>query len=124
MDADGLKKSVAEIDGGVRVRFRGYEPAHSGRPDSALARAFTGAIRERGARPKIKYKTGTSDMNVVGPVWKCPIVAYGPGDGRLDHTPYECISIGEYERSIAVLASALGDLMARNLADGAENPTS
>jgi LysW-gamma-L-lysine carboxypeptidase len=46
-------------------------------------------------------------MNVVGPVWDCPIVAYGPGDSRLDHTAEEHIRIDEYRRSISVLARAL-----------------
>jgi len=52
-------------------------------------------------------KTGTSDMNVVGPVWHCPIVAYGPGDSNLDHTPHEHILIEEYGRAIAVLTRVL-----------------
>jgi [amino group carrier protein]-lysine/ornithine hydrolase len=58
-------------------------------------------------KPGYKLKTGTSDMNVVGPVWNCPIVAYGPGDSSLDHTPEEHLSIVEYEQSIQVLADAL-----------------
>ena len=33
-----------------------------------------------GGRPRFKLKTDTADMNVVGPAWGCPIVAYGPGD--------------------------------------------
>jgi len=122
MDAAGLRKAVAEIDEGVRVRFRGYEQAYSGRPDSPLVRAFTGAIRGMGARPKLKYKTGTSDMNVVGPVWQCPIAAYGPGDSKLDHTPFESISIEEYTKCIAVLKKALRDLSAKNLANGDAGP--
>jgi acetylornithine deacetylase/succinyl-diaminopimelate desuccinylase-like protein len=60
-----------------------------------------------GGNPGFKLKTGTSDMNVVGPVWNCPIVAYGPGDSRLDHTPEEHLSITEYELGIQVLAGAL-----------------
>lgn len=46
-------------------------------------------------------------MNIVGPIWRCPILAYGPGDSRLDHTPNEHISIEEYLRSIEVLEHAL-----------------
>jgi LysW-gamma-L-lysine carboxypeptidase len=46
-------------------------------------------------------------MNVVGPVWRCPILAYGPGDSNLDHTPDEHILIDEYLRAITVLEDAL-----------------
>ena len=46
-------------------------------------------------RPGFVVKTGTSDMNVVGPAWGCPILAYGPGDSALDHTPGEHIALEE-----------------------------
>ncbi len=46
-------------------------------------------------------KLGTSDMNVVGPVWQCPILAYGPGDSSLDHTPEEQIVLDDYLRPSA-----------------------
>jgi LysW-gamma-L-lysine carboxypeptidase len=49
-------------------------------------------------------------MNVVGPAWGCPILAYGPGDSALDHTPREHISLAEYGRAIAVLKDALARL--------------
>jgi LysW-gamma-L-lysine carboxypeptidase len=49
---------------------------------------------------------------VVGPVWQCPILAYGPGDSALDHTPHEHVNLAEYERAIAVLAQALRNLPA------------
>ncbi len=70
---------------------------------SPLVSAFLSVIRELGGEPKLKVKTGTSDMNIVGPVWGCPIVAYGPGDSRLDHTPNEHIAIEEFLRGIMVL---------------------
>jgi len=57
-----------------------------------------------------KNKTGTSDMNVVGPVWGQNIVAYGPGDSRLDHTPQEHIRITEYTHAIDVLELVLREL--------------
>ena len=49
-------------------------------------------------------------MNVVGPVWGQNIVAYGPGDSRLDHTPKEHIHIVEYIQAIDVLELVLREL--------------
>lgn len=95
----------------VTLAFRGYEPAYRASKNTPLVRAFLAAIRERGGRPGFKVKTGTSDMNVVGPAWRCPILAYGPGDSNLDHTPEEHIEISEYLRAIEVLTSALGQLV-------------
>ncbi len=51
-------------------------------------------------------------MNIVGPAWGCPIVAYGPGDSSLDHTPQEHIELAEFRRAIDVLARALAILAA------------
>ncbi len=57
--------------------------------------------------PRFLYKTGTADMNVVGPRWNCPILAYGPGDSALDHTPDEHIDLDEYLQAIDVLTRVL-----------------
>jgi LysW-gamma-L-lysine carboxypeptidase len=78
--------------------------------DSILSRVMRGAIREHGGQPAFVNKTGTSDMNLVGQLWKCPILAYGPGDSALDHTPDEHLDLDEYHRAIRVLATALGRL--------------
>ena len=75
-----------------------------------LAYAFVDAIRAEGQRPAFKLKTGTADLNVVGPVWQCPIVAYGPGDSSLDHTPEEHVEIGEFERSVRILTRVIEKL--------------
>lgn len=75
--------------------------------NSPIVRALLRGIRQMGGRPTFKKKTGTSDMCIVGPAWGCPIVAYGPGDSRLDHTPDEHLSLDEYDRAIQVLATAL-----------------
>ena len=77
-----------------------------------LARAFQSAIREAGGEPAFKVKTGTSDMNVLGPAWGCPIVAYGPGDSRYDHTPMERLALADYARSISVLRGVMARLAA------------
>ena len=49
-------------------------------------------------------------MNVVGPAWQCPILAYGPGDSALDHTPNEHVNLAEYWQAVQVLAQALRNL--------------
>lgn len=92
------------------VSFRGQEPPFRASRATPLARAFLGAIRSQGGEPCFTVKTGTSDMNVVGPVWACPILAYGPGDSSLDHTPREHILLPEYLRSIRVLEEVLRKL--------------
>lgn len=92
---------------GDRIVFYAPEVAYRSNKNTALVRACLAGIRAVGGRPRFVLKTGTSDMNVVGPVWNIPIVAYGPGDSALDHTPDEHISLAEYLRSIAVLRHAL-----------------
>jgi len=72
-----------------------------------LVRSLLREIRKEGLEPTFKLKTGTSDMNVVGPAWQCPIVAYGPGDSRLDHTAEEHINIQDYLKSISILTRVL-----------------
>jgi LysW-gamma-L-lysine carboxypeptidase len=95
----------------VQLAFGGGEPAYRSGKNSALVRAFLRAIRAQNGRPGFVVKTGTSDMNVVGPVWNVPIIAYGAGDSALDHTPNEHIVIAEWARSVAVLTHALDGLM-------------
>lgn len=92
---------------GVAWRTEGEEPAWRAPADTPLVRALLSGIRGEGFRPRFLLKSGTSDMNVVGPAWRCPIAAYGPGDARLDHTPEEHIELREYQTSIRVLIQAL-----------------
>jgi LysW-gamma-L-lysine carboxypeptidase len=86
IDIDPLQAKLRSLDEDAEQHFRG---------------------REVGERPAFQVKSGTSDMNVVGPVWQCPILAYGPGDSSLDHTPHEHVALSEYHRAISVLTSVL-----------------
>jgi LysW-gamma-L-lysine carboxypeptidase len=79
--------------------------------NTRLVRAVLAGIRGEGGTPAFVYKTGTADLNVVAPVWGCPALVYGPGDSALDHTPDERIELGEYEKAVRVLTSALKKLM-------------
>lgn len=94
-------------DPDAEIRHYGMEQAFVAEKDTALSRALRAAIRAEGGQPAFVHKTGTSDMNIVGPLWGCPILAYGPGDSALDHTPDEHIELEEYLRAVRVLAAAL-----------------
>lgn len=102
--------TLRAVENGVHINFTGEEVAYQSTRTTALARSFIAALRATGVQPSFKLKTGTSDMNVVGPAWGNNIVAYGPGDSRLDHTPQEHIRIAEYTHAIDVLELMLKDL--------------
>ena len=108
-----LADSKATFD----FRFRGFERAWRGDRNNALVRSFLAGIRTVDPAEKMGFvlKTGTSDMNVVGPAWNCPIVAYGPGDSALDHTPHEHLSLDEYWRAVGVVEEMLKALGGRGL---------
>ncbi len=103
-----LEQWASEDD--VLISFSGEEAAFQTNRTIPLARAFNAALRANGVQPTFKYKTGTSDMNVVAPVWGQNIVAYGPGDSRLDHTPQEHIRIAEYRQGVDILVAVLTTL--------------
>jgi LysW-gamma-L-lysine carboxypeptidase len=107
VDADQLRATMESWCNGAELVFSPVDWPFKAEKNTAIVRALISAIRAEGGRPRFKLKTGTSDMNVVGPAWGCPMVAYGPGDSSLDHTPNEHIDVREYTRSIAVLARAL-----------------
>ncbi len=107
-DFEQLRSELFAIDARASLAFSGFEQAFESSRSSPLARAFIGAMRTvLDMTPRFKLKTGTSDMNVVGPVWRCPIVAYGPGDSTLDHTPHEHVELAELDRAVAVLREVL-----------------
>lgn len=106
-DLESHIRNIAAAFDGVQLRATGRESAVASDRNDLVVRCLTTAIRESGARPRPTLKTGTSDMNVVAPIWKCPIAAYGPGDSALDHTPEERLSLDEYAKSIRVLAAAI-----------------
>ncbi len=102
-----LKQNIRQWCNGAHLVFHPDDPPFKTEKNTALVRAMLKAIRAEGGRPRFKLKTGTADMNIVGPAWGCPVVAYGPGDSALDHTPQEHIEITEFDRSIDVLTRAL-----------------
>lgn len=78
---------------------------------SVIVRALSWGIRKTTLNyASFSRKTGTGDMNVLGNELKIPVVTYGPGDSKLDHTPNEHINLQEYLDSIEVLKKTLTKL--------------
>ena len=108
IDPEELETGLRSLLGdGCTLELSNAESAYMVERSDPVARALSSAIRGAGGRPRPKRKTGTSDMNVVGPVWRCAISAYGAGDSSLDHTPNEHVHIREYLDSICVLTGAV-----------------
>ncbi|MCL7454106.1 MAG: [LysW]-lysine hydrolase [Anaerolineae bacterium] len=110
VDTGELEHEIRSWCNGARLTFYPSDPPFLAEKNTPLVRAMLRAIRAQGGRPRFKVKTGTADMNIVGPAWGCPIVAYGPGDSAFDHTPDERIDVNDYLRAIDVLATALPNL--------------
>ena len=109
---DAWYRQLDEIAGGAMIEPTGFAvPAWGCEKNTKLVRAFLSGIRSQGGEPRFVYKTGTSDLNIVAPLWKCPMLVYGPGDSNLDHTPDEHISLEDYIKSVLVLRKALEGLV-------------
>ncbi|MBI1730730.1 [LysW]-lysine hydrolase [Candidatus Acetothermia bacterium] len=106
-DFDLLHAFLESLPKNIDVEMGETTPAIKAEKQNPLVRSFLRAIRAQGAQPTFKVKTGTSDMNLLGPAWNVPILAYGPGDSSLDHTPHEHVLIEEYEKAVIVLQQVL-----------------
>jgi LysW-gamma-L-lysine carboxypeptidase len=115
-DADAFISEIrawpaAHVEGRTTFdfHFKGEERAWRGDRNNPLVRSFLAGVKTEDPAAQLGFvlKTGTSDMNVVAPVWKCPIVAYGPGDSALDHTPNEHLPLDEYWKAVNVIRHTL-----------------
>jgi [amino group carrier protein]-lysine/ornithine hydrolase len=109
MQPEGVLAALQLMAEGDVIAY-GSEQAYQGEKNNPLVRGMLAAIRGQGGDPGFVLKSGTSDMNVVGAVWGCPIVAYGPGDSQLDHTPNEHLELAEYDKAIATLTAFIEGL--------------
>lgn len=107
IEVEWVRGELRRLAPEARLSFSPGEPAVRAERTTPLVGGFTRAIRAEGAVPRYKLKTGTSDMNVVLPRWRCPAMAYGPGDSRLDHTPEEHVRLEEYLSAVRVLTRVL-----------------
>lgn len=109
-DIEAFASAIEKIGGGLSLEWREKVPAILVSPRQPLVGAFNAAIREEGGRPRHCKRSGTSDMNLLGPRWNCPQLAYGPGDSSLDHTPDELLRFEDFDRAVRVLRYAISNL--------------
>jgi LysW-gamma-L-lysine carboxypeptidase len=107
VDTERLEARLRELAAPAEIEITGVQEGYRSPKQTPLVPPFLRAIRGVGGTPRFTVKLGTSDMTIVGPVWNCPIVTYGPGDASLDHTPEERIDLLEYGRAIQVLRDVL-----------------
>ena len=82
----------------------GYLHLGSPQPYAPLVAAFLSTLRARGHEPRLLRKTGTADFNLFARRHPgTPILAYGPGDPALDHTPEERLALADYHEAVATL---------------------
>jgi len=105
-----LQKQLETWAENAELRFEYADAAVRAEKNTPVVRAFLKGIRDTGGTPRFKMKTGTSDMNILAPVWGCPTLAYGPGDSKLDHTPDEAMDLEDFVRGVDVLTAALSHL--------------
>jgi [amino group carrier protein]-lysine/ornithine hydrolase len=112
LSTKALLRSIPRTSGASRPAVRiCVEPVEVDRANPVVASLVEG-VRAAGGRPTLWRKGGTSDLNLVMPVWRAPGAAYGPGEARLDHTDRESVSLAELTRSVTVLRVALERLRA------------
>ena len=109
-DPETLTEFIENSSDEATVDKTRYIPPVKSSKRSKLVSALMGGIRGAGGQPKFKLKTGTADMNILAERWDVPIVAYGPGDSSLDHTPNEHLDLEEYALAQEVLREALAKL--------------
>ena len=94
---------------GCRLKALSYTPPVKVKPQAPVVRSLQRALLERGLKPKLVVKRGTSDMNLLQAITGS-IAAFGPGDPRLSHTPWERVSVDEVVKASMIIASALNML--------------
>lgn len=107
IDVPSLVARLRIFAGNASLEVDGVQEGYRSDKRSPIVPPFLRAIRSTNGIPRFTLKLGTSDMTIVGPPWQCPIVAYGPGDAALDHTPDERIVLADYGRAIRVLTDVL-----------------
>ncbi len=78
-------------------------------PNNLLPNALRWAIfKTTEKKPVFVKKTGTSFTNLIAAHYDIPVITYGPGDPKLEHSDAEFIEIEEYLRVIEIYRKFFG----------------
>lgn len=115
-DGEAFNRFLETSVGDAGLELEEHTPAVLMERSAPTVHALIRCVRSHGGKPRLKVKTGTSDMNTVAKKWAVPMAAYGPGDSSLDHTDEEHVDLEEFQRAIRVLNDAL-PLLGNRLAE-------
>lgn len=104
-----ISAAEATLPDGAHLEVLRATPAMATARTSDLVKSFSRAFRSAGIAPRFLAKKGSSDMNTLAAAWgdHIPMVAYGPGDASLDHSPVEHLELRDYLRSVDILSHAV-----------------
>jgi LysW-gamma-L-lysine carboxypeptidase len=87
----------------IKTTFSSVMDAKETNVDAPLVNALRwGIFKVLNEKPKILKKTGSNFFNLIAEHYNIPVITYGPGDSRLEHTDDEFISKAEYIETIEV----------------------
>lgn len=101
-----LESCVLEVDGCALSVLDKVEPA-KGSSNNPVVRALVRSVLLSGGKPKLIYKLGTSDMNLLYGIASGNIAAYGPGRSELAHSDAELIEVDELMYGLEVYRRAI-----------------
>lgn len=93
------KDKEIEISYEILSQIEGYRANINSKIVDTTIRAIFEVL---GIKPKMIRKTGTCFMNVIGKELQIPIISYGPGNPKIEHTINEYIEIQDYLDSIKI----------------------
>ncbi len=74
----GLEETIGRLTADAHLHLIEFTPAYRAEKNTPLVRAFLSAIRQHAGSPGFTVKSGTSDMNLTAPLWKCPTLGLRP----------------------------------------------
>ncbi|MUN28733.1 N-acetyl-lysine deacetylase [Sulfuracidifex metallicus] len=77
-----------------------------------LVKSLQRSLLTLGVKPRLVRKAGTSDMNILTAITR-EILAYGPGESKLEHTNFEKINLEEIYISVLAYVRTMEDLWKR-----------
>ncbi|MEM1628593.1 MAG: M20/M25/M40 family metallo-hydrolase [Desulfurococcaceae archaeon] len=96
-----IRNAISSMDGCEWDLIEFTKPVKSS-INNEVARALIRALLRAGQKPRVLYKHGTSDMNILFPVITEDMIAYGPGRSELAHSAEERISMDELKKGIEI----------------------